>query len=160
MSKKPPAGPFRLNEYYKGYVAPRKTFSDYLTREDIEKRLENYEKVDDIEFVKSGTHIRYFITDKDTGKKKFKNGGVLRRKFPKYVVLVSNNLTWSVPKEGTSFYKKLTQEELLEECDQVIKDQDSEITKLKKELKKLKKKQKEKYSSSEIHSHNYEEDYL
>lgn len=124
-----------------GYVAPRISKSDLLTKEQIEEKLKYYERVDDdkVKYIKTGTYLRYFITDRD-GKKRFRNGGILYRKFPEFFVMMSNNVTWTVSIEGTSFWKKLKPEELLTECEEDVENKDDEIEKLKREIRKLKKK--------------------
>ena len=63
----------------RGYVRPEVTFQDTLQNKDeMLKRLENYERVDDIEEVPLGTHIRYVTLDRNK-KQVFRLGGILRR---------------------------------------------------------------------------------
>lgn len=123
------------------YIAPVRTRADLLTKEQIEEKLKHYERVDDdkVQFIRTGTFVRYFITDKE-GKKKFRNGGIVYRKFPEYFVLVSNNVSWTVSLKGTSFWRKMKPEEIIEDCEEEVEQKDNEIERMKKEIRKLKKK--------------------
>ena len=42
------------------YIRPKKTYTDQLDEDDIEDKLSDYIKVEDISTVKIGTHVRYF----------------------------------------------------------------------------------------------------
>ena len=136
--------PQRLSDLRKnqqGYVAPTRSKSDLLTKEQIEEKLKYYDRVDDdkVQYIRTGTFVRYFITDKE-GKKRFRNGGIVYRKFPEYFVLISNNVTWSVPLKGTSFWRKMKPEEIIDECEEEVEQKDDEIERMKREIRKLKKK--------------------
>ncbi len=117
----------------KGYARPEKTFTDNLTEEQIQERLEDYEEVKDIYTVPLGTHMRYYTTDKKTGEKVFRMGGLLHHNkgLPKYVMLSNGPTQWSVQVEDAIFFKKMT-------IDDVKKLFKEEIAGLKKEIIKLK----------------------
>ena len=74
------------------YRRPEKTFTDKLTKAEIEEKLEDYKKVDDIYRVPLSSHIRYFIMSK--GEKKFRTGDLIVRNdgLPKYIVC--SNCFW------------------------------------------------------------------
>jgi hypothetical protein len=111
------------------YKRPKKTIQDKLTKEDIIEKLKNYREVDDINKVPVNTHMRYFI--KKNNKKLFRLGGVLIKKdHPDYVVLTNNKITWSVQKNNTIFFKKIT-------FDEIEIEYKNKINKLKKENKRL-----------------------
>jgi hypothetical protein len=140
-----------------GYVRPIMTATDKLTKDDILGKLENYEKVDDISTVPTGTHIRYFsIVD---GKQKFRLGGTLINKsnFPKYVVLTAQGKNWSVQINNTIFFKKISAEttkeeytKLLEYKDKLIAEQGSRINELVKLVNSLKKEVKQMKNTKKI----------
>jgi hypothetical protein len=109
------------------YTRPEKTFTDNLSKEEIEKRLEDYEKVDDMFKVPLGVHMRYFTTDKNTGEKVFRMGGQLHHNkgLPKYVMLSNGTTQWSVQMENSIFFRKMTGDEIKEgykEEMQILKD--------------------------------------
>lgn len=88
------------------YIKPPITFTESLTSEEIKELLKNYKQVENINFVKKGTHLRYFIKDKD-GNYKFRLGGkLILNNTPKYIVLSNKSKTWCVQKINTIFYAK------------------------------------------------------
>ncbi len=120
------------------YSRPKSTFTDNLTKEEVEKKLEDYKKVDDISAVPIGTHLRYFI--KKDGELVFRMGGNLKINtgLPKYVILVNaEGVQWTVQVEGTIFYKKMSLEEIKEEYESIIKELNGKIKKLKERIKEL-----------------------
>jgi hypothetical protein len=100
------------------YQKPLKTYQDRLTNQDIKDILKDYIVVEDITQVPLGTHVRYFVNDNDTKKKKFRLGGMITKIDPlgRYIML-SNGQTqpWSVQIPNSIFYKKITSDELKEE---------------------------------------------
>jgi hypothetical protein len=122
----------------------KKTFTDNLTKEEINEKLEDYKLVEDISKVPLGTHLRYFV-EKD-GTKLFRMGGNLKRNLdlPNFVVLQNAvGVEWTVQIKNTTFYKKMTIKEIKEEYDGIIEDLHDKIKKLKAENKELKAENKE-----------------
>jgi len=124
------------------YQRPKKTYQDNLTPEQIEEKLEEYVKVDNIADVTMNSHIRYFTLNSKTGKKEFRLGGFLtnKDKADKYVILSNGSISWSVQTEISIFFKKMTIKELKQEYEEKIEKIENENTKLKKALLKYKKK--------------------
>lgn len=125
----------------KGYKRPKSTFTDNLSKEEVEKKLEDYKKVDDISQVTVGTHLRYFV--KKDGELIFRMGGNLKSNagLPKFVILKNaEGIEWSVQVEGTIFYKKMIIQEIKDEYEEIIKELNSKIKKLKDRVKELEKK--------------------
>lgn len=122
------------------YVRPKKTFTDKLTKEEIEEKLEDYKKVDDIYRVPLGTHIRYFIVSK--GEKKFRTGGLLHRNdgLPDYIICNNGRNTWSVQVKNTIFFRKMSIKEIKKEYQDHIKTLEKKNKNLKLLIKDLKKK--------------------
>lgn len=134
----------RLNKSL--YKRPKQTITDTLqTPEAYKEKLKGYTEVKDIDFVTVNTHVRYFIYDIEENKWKFRTGGLLKRKHPKYVVLSNGKYTWSVqrevanPKDGdiweTKFLKILSKQELAEIA---LERQQEEIERLRAENNALK----------------------
>jgi pentapeptide MXKDX repeat protein len=121
-----------------GYSRPEITFTDQLSKEQIEEKLEDYIKVDDISKIPLGVHLRYF-TNKDN-KLNFRMGGILHKNtgLPKYVILKSaTNAQWSVQIENTIFYKKMTIVEIKDEYEKIISELIQKNKKLKDKIKQL-----------------------
>jgi hypothetical protein len=95
------------------YKQPKYTYTEKLTKEEIASKLEDYKKVNDISTVLNGTHLRYFIT-KD-GKKLFRMGGHIINKdgLPEYIVLSNGKNSWSVQLDGTTFFQKMSNLDML-----------------------------------------------
>lgn len=111
------------------YDRPELTYTDLLTKKDIEGLLLDYEKVDDLDSIPIGTHIRYF-ENKD-GELKFRVGGILKFKgLPDYVVLNNGKVGWSVQVKKCIFFKKITLESVHNEYKQILIDKDFELDKL------------------------------
>lgn len=118
----------------------KKTFTDNLTKDEINQKLEDYKLVDDISKVSLDTHLRYFI--KKDGEMLFRMGGNLKRNLdlPNYVVLKNALGTeWTVQVKDTLFYKKMTIKEIKEEYDEIINELHDKIKKLKIRIKELEK---------------------
>ena len=118
----------------------KKTFTENLTKEEINEKLEDYKLVDDIATVSLSTHLRYFVT-KD-GKKLFRMGGNLKRNLdiPNFIVLQNAmGVEWTVQIKDTIFYKKMSIKEIKEEYDNIILDLHDKIKKLKTKIKELEK---------------------
>ena len=105
------------------YQRPNKTYTERLANEDIKEILKDYVIVDDIKNVPLGTHVRYFITDENTGKKKFRLGGMITKIDPLgRFIMLSNGQTqpWSVQLANSIFYRKLSEDERKEELKKEI----------------------------------------
>ena len=118
-----------------GYVRPEVTYTDQLSKEQIEKKLEDYKKVDDIMKVPLGVHLRYFSDV--NGKLAFRMGGQLHKNtgLPEYVILSNGTAQWSVQVKNTIFYRKMVLQEIKEEYEKIILEQKNKIKALKDELK-------------------------
>jgi hypothetical protein len=129
------------NTYSKnGYVRPAVTMTDQLSKEQIEEKLEDYVKVDDIYKVPLGVHMRYFSNV--NGKMVFRMGGLLHKNtgLPEYVILSTTPTGkpgWSVQVKDTIFYRKMTLNEIKTEYQSIIDDLIEKNKKLKDENKKL-----------------------
>jgi hypothetical protein len=118
----------------------KKTYTEKLTRDEINEKLEDYKLVDDISTVPLGTHLRYFIKKGDDTL--FRMGGNLKRNLdlPKFLVLKNAlGAEWTVQIKDTTFYKKMTLKEIKEEYDNIINDLHTKIKKLKSKIKELEK---------------------
>lgn len=135
-SKKKPA---EEEEQFKknGYTRPEVTYTDQLSKEQIEEKLEDYKKVDDIFKVPLGVHMRYFANV--GGKRVFRMGGQLYKNtgLPDYVILNSGTAQWSVQVKDTIFYRKMTLQEIKTEYQTIIDELIEKNKKLKDENKKL-----------------------
>jgi hypothetical protein len=122
-----------------GYSRPDITYTDQLSKEQIEKKLEDYKKVDDIMKVPLGVHLRYFSDV--GGKLAFRMGGQLHKNtgLPDYVILSNGKTQWSVQVKNTIFYRKMVLQEIKEEYEKIILEHKEKIKKLKDEIKTLKK---------------------
>jgi hypothetical protein len=123
------------------YDRPKKTFTDNLSKEDIEKKLEDYKKVDDISKVPLDTHLRYFVKQAN-GELVFRMGGNLKinTKLPDYVILKNAvGKEWSVQVKDTIFFKKMSVSEIKEEYEKIIDELNVKIKSLKNRIKELEK---------------------
>lgn len=122
-----------------GYVKQKKSYQENLSPDEIKEKLEEYSQVDNIDDVSLNSHIRYFTVNLKTGKKQFRLGGFLTKIDKDYVVLSNGQLSWSVQKKNTVFFRKMSFQEMKEELKQKIKKAyEAEIKNLKDEIKKLK----------------------
>ena len=85
------------------YVRPTTTITDNLqTNDKMEEKLVDYLRIGDgytmknIDDAPLNSHIRY-VTQKDN-KVCFRLGGFLKKKYPDYIVLTNNKVSWSVQK--------------------------------------------------------------
>jgi hypothetical protein len=121
--------------------APKKTFQDKLSYDEIKEKLNNYVKVKNLADVPLYTHLRYIETKIDpTTKKKvqrFRLGGYLinNKNLDKYIVLSNGRIKWSVQVANTVFYKSLLSENPMEDS---IAQATIDVEKLKEEVKNLK----------------------
>ena len=110
------------------------TLTDLLTKKDIEGLLLDYERVDKLDSVPIGTHIRYF-ENKD-GELKFRVGGLLKIKgLPDYVILNNGTVGWSVQVKKCIFFKRITLDSVRNEYKQIILQKDVELDKLRSYIK-------------------------
>lgn len=122
-----------------GYKKPELTYTDKLTQEEIEDKLEDYVEVTNLAQVPLGTHMRY-VTNIG-GKKKFRVGGVLvnSKNQDKYIVLANTaGKTWSVQTAGTTFYREMSKDEIKEEYEEVIEELENQNEKHLKTIENLK----------------------
>lgn len=121
-----------------GYNKQKKSYQENLSPAEIKAKLEEYSQVDSIDDVPLNSHIRYFTVNLKTGKKQFRLGGFLTKIEEEYVVLSNGQLSWSVQKKNTVFFRKMSFQDLKDELKHKIKKSyDIEINKLKEENKKL-----------------------
>ena len=111
------------------YKRPKRTKTESLKKEDIDKLLEGYDKVTDISCVPIGTHIRYFIKEAK-GKHKFRMGGFVKYLgLPDYLILEnSEKKSWSVQIKDTTFYAKKSQYRLMKEYEEKIAKLEKELS--------------------------------
>lgn len=106
------------------YKRPDMTKTDKLTSDNIRDLLEDYNEFKSFADVPLNTHIRYFSLK--NGKQVFRTGGFLLNKtgYPDYVVLSSgqkdNAKSWSVQIKDTTFFKKMSFNDLKKEYDNII----------------------------------------
>ncbi len=119
------------------YVRPEITYTDKLSKKDIEALLIDYEKVNELKDVPQGTYIRYF-EDKD-GIMKFRTGGILTIKtgLPEYIILYNNKVSWSVQVKKCIFFRKITTVEIKKEYNLLLDLKDQRIAELQALIKKL-----------------------
>lgn len=124
----------------KSYKRPKTTYQEKLTVEQIEDKLQGYEKINDIAEVPLNTHIRYFIKQKD-GTQLFRTGGFLHNKqnSEKYIMLNNGKNIWSVQVANTIFFKKMSQKDeistLHRHYKKKLEEKDKQIKKLEKIIK-------------------------
>lgn len=120
------------------YKRPQLTYTDKLSKKEIESLLLDYEKIDDLSTVPTGTHIRYF-EDKD-GELKFRLGGTLTIKtgLPVYCILSNNKVSWSVQVKKCIFFKRISIKDIKEEYEEKLLEKDKDINELRALVRKLK----------------------
>lgn len=149
------------------YKRPKKTQTDkYQSKSEMEKKLKNYERADNVDDIDYKTHVRYVTLDKN-GKMVFRLGGILIKKDPKYVKLSNGTFQWSVQRyhyepddiekkevifETVFFYHKTRKSKKIQidELKLIIDEQDNEIENLKNENETLKKKYKKVYDKLQL----------
>ena len=127
------------------YKRPEQTYQDTLqNKKAMLEKLENYDRVDNIEDVSLKTHVRYVTLHNETKQQVFRLGGLLEEIHPRYVKLSNGEFTWSVqrfhysddpsdedPIFETAFWKVVSKEDLLYKK---IEEQHNEIQLLKQKL--------------------------
>ncbi len=144
------------------YQKPKKTICDLVqTQDKVQEILENYQEIsnEDIDNVPIGVHVRYISYNKKTALEVFRFGGVIRKIDPNYLVLIGNNVSFSVQRytrnknneiiHTTRFFIKdkdvdkineinqetIKNQEIIDQQNEIIHKQQREIEKLKKKLK-------------------------
>lgn len=112
------------------YEKPEITYTEKLTKEQIETLLIDFEEVQNIDDVPIGTFIRYF--DLIDGELKFRVGGILSVKRPTegYIYLKNNLINWPVQLKRAILFRKITNAEIKKEYDAKIFKKDLEIAEL------------------------------
>lgn len=124
----------------KEYQRPDKTFTEQLTREQIAERLQDYIQVDDMKFVRKGTHLRYYIPDKQhPGEMKFCVGGFLKFTHDEYLILSQSPYgkdakSWSVQRKDAIFYRKLAPQETIDKKIHYLETENARLLKENEEL--------------------------
>lgn len=98
----------------KDYKKTGKSMQQMLSPIEIKEKLKEYVQLETIDNTELNSHIRYFTIDKNN-KKNFRLGGFLTKNEPDYIVLSNGKLTWSVQKNNSIFFKKMSFDELKEE---------------------------------------------
>ena len=121
------------------YKKNNKSVQESLSPDEIKHLLDEYKHVDNIEEVPINTHIRYFSKDPKTGKKLFRLGGNLIKNEAEYIVLSNGKLSWSVQKNTSDFFQKMSFKDLKEEIlKKITKKYEKQINELIEENTKLK----------------------
>jgi hypothetical protein len=120
------------------YKKPKVSYTELLTQDEIKEKLNDYTKVQTINDVMLGSHVRYISKDSE-GIFQFRMGGTLLNKkgLPAYVVLGNGAKTWSVQVDQTIFFSKLTTEQLRAEYQILLDEKDEEIEEKDKQIKQL-----------------------
>lgn len=105
------------------YQRPNKTYQETLSNEDIQDKLKNYKKTNNVSNIPIGTHIRYFITDPKTNDNVFRLGGNLHKidSQGRYITLSNGTLNWSVQLNSSILYYKMNDDEIHDELKNEIK---------------------------------------
>ena len=121
------------------YERPILTYTDKLSKQEIESLLIDYEKVEDLNNVPIGTHIRYF--EDKYGELKFRTGGILtiKKGLPVYCILKNQNVSWSVQIKKCIFFRRITIKEVKEEYENKLIEKDKELNELRSYIRDLKK---------------------
>jgi len=136
-NKKPVLSPIEIREKYKktsiknsNYIRPELTYTDLLTKEQIETLLIDFEEIKDINEISIGTFIRYF--EYKDNELKFRVGGILSVKRPEegYIYLKNNQINWPVQLKNCLLFRKLTTIEVRKEFDKKFFKQEKEINDL------------------------------
>ncbi len=115
------------------------TYTDKLSKSEIEALLIDYDKVDNLDDVPVGTHIRYF--EYIDGEFKFRVGGILsiKKGLPKYIILTNNKVSWSVQVNNTIFFRRITANQIRKEFEELLLEKDNELNELRAYIKQLNK---------------------
>lgn len=120
------------------YKKTGKSLQQTLSPNEIKEKLQEYVQIEDIDEASLNSHIRYFTIDKN-GKKQFRLGGFLTKIDKDYIVLSNGKLSWSVQKNNSIFFKKMSYDELKEELIEKISNKfEKKIISLEKENEALK----------------------
>ena len=121
------------------YKKEGKSIQQTLSPNEIKEKLQEYIQIDTIDDVSLNTHIRYFTVDKKSGKKQFRLGGFLTKNENEYVVLSNGKVSWSVQKNNSLFFKKMSYNDLKQELIEKISNKfEKKIVSLEKENESLK----------------------
>jgi len=112
------------------YERPLITHTEKLSKQQIQKLLEDYEQINNIEELSKvpiGTHLRYF--DKKDNELKFRTGGVLivNTGLPDYIILSSGHISWSVQIDTSIFFRRVTLKEYKEEVEKSLLEKEATI---------------------------------
>ena len=129
--------PIRNRSKKDEYKRPKFTYTEKLSKDEIEDLLEDYVEIKDMNKIPVNTHVRYFVTKNN--KRLFRTGGLLINNsgLPDYVVLSNGKQSWSVQTKGTIFFKKMTIKEIKEDYEKEIEEIENENEDLKRMVKKL-----------------------
>lgn len=141
----------KLTSLYKSdYVRPDKgTYQDTLqNKKSMLEKLDNYERVDDIDEVEIKTPVRYVTLHNETKKQVFRLGGILEEINPKYVKISNGEHKWCVqryhycddasteePVFETVFWKFVSKEDIIL---RELEEMKEEFREIKKEIKQFK----------------------
>ena len=136
------------------YNRPHKTKTDtYQDPKLFKEKLKGYTAVDDLDMVPMNCHMRYFTFNLKEHRWKFRMGGVVTFKHPKYIVLSNGRVSWSVQRKvyndetndvyETKFFRIMGKDEI---ASIALESQQKEIEELKKKNQQLQE-QIEKYES-------------
>lgn len=112
------------------YIKPTLTYTEKLSKKDIEDMLIDYERVNDLTTIKLGSHVRYFETSENDDIKFRIGGNVIFIKLPDYIMLGNGNVKWSVQIKKSVFFKRIDILTLREEFKYEISLKDKEINEL------------------------------
>ncbi len=120
------------------YKKEGKSIQQTLSPNEIKEKLQEYTQIEDIGEAPLNSHIRYVTIDKN-GKKQFRLGGFLTKNENDYIVLSNGKLSWSVQKNNSIFFKKMSYDELKQELIEKISNKfEKKIITLEKENESLK----------------------
>jgi hypothetical protein len=143
------------------YQKPKKTITDLVqTHDSVQEILENYQEIsnEEIDSIPIGCLVRYIGYNKKNALEAFRFGGVIRKIYPNYLVLIgNNNVSFSVQRNSynknneiihtTRFFIKDKDIEKINESNKeliqnqrIIDQQNEIINKQKREIEKLKRK--------------------
>ena len=115
------------------YDRPELTYTDKLSKIQIQDLLVDYEQVknvDELSAIQPGTHLRYFqMVD---SKLKFRTGGILTVKtgLPAYVILSSGKVSWSVQVLECIFFKRITIKQVKTEYNKLLEEKQRDVISL------------------------------
>jgi hypothetical protein len=123
------------------YKKEGKSIQQALSPNEIKEKLQEYVPLNTIDDTPLNSHIRYFTIDKISGKKQFRLGGFLTKNENEneYVVLSNGKVSWSVQKNNSKFFKKMSYDDLKQELIEKISNKfEKKLTTLEKENESLK----------------------